>query len=182
MNQIMDELPSVIDFVTGRKLPRVGSEENRQAVEKFLVEQKGFLKSDIEVGVRIAFEVSGRPYASAVDLIVALENRRLVAVKCAAGSLGSREREILAAARIVDAYQVPCSVVSDGRTAIILDTVTGKKRGEGLDKIWSREQALLFAGTFKPVGLTEERIQKERLIFRTYDVMNVNVVRPGSHP
>jgi hypothetical protein len=182
MEKNMGEIQTVIDFVTGRELPLVGSEENRQAVEKFLVEQKGFSKSDIEVGVRMAFEVNQEYWQSTVDLMVSVENRRLMAIKCAAGSLGSREREILAAARIVDAYQIPCSVVSDGKTAILLDTLTGKKTGEGLDRIWSKEQAFLFSKTFKPVGLTGERLQKERLIFRTYDVMNVNVIRSDFAP
>ena len=97
--------------------------------------------------------------------------------KCAAGSLGSREREILSAARLLDTYQVPFSLVSDGKTAIILDTVTGKTMGQKLDDVCSKKEATEFLKSFKPLPLADERIIKERLIFRTFDSMNVNVIR-----
>ena len=36
----------ITDFVTGKDLPNVGAEVNRQAIERFLVEQKGYLYRD----------------------------------------------------------------------------------------------------------------------------------------
>ena len=35
------------DYVTGKEIPNIGAEQNRQAVERFLVEKKGFSKQDI---------------------------------------------------------------------------------------------------------------------------------------
>ena len=52
----------IADFVTGREVPNVGAEENRQAVEKLLVAEKGYLKEDIKVDVDIAITVAGQPY------------------------------------------------------------------------------------------------------------------------
>jgi hypothetical protein len=98
-------------------------------------------------------------------------------LKCAAGSLGSREREIVAAARLLDAYQIPWAVVSDGKTAIVLDTVSGKKIGDGLDAIPSRQEAIAQLQAYTPLAFPEERREREKLIFRTYDVENVNVQR-----
>ena len=171
----------IIDFVTGKEIPLVGAEENRQAVERFLVEKKGYLKTDIEVNVKIAFEIDGEPYRSALDLVVSVGGVRFMAIKCAAGSLGSREREILSAARLLDDYQIPFSVVSDGQAAHILDTITGKRRGQVLDDVWHREEAVGWLKDFKPVSLPDERAIKERLIFRSYDSMNVNVIRDDSN-
>jgi hypothetical protein len=96
-------------------------------------------------------------------------------LKCTAGSLGSWERETLAAARLLDTYQIPLSVVSDGKSAIVLDTVTGKKIGEGLQAIPSKKEARekLSASTLSP--LPADRIEPEKLIFRSYDSMKVNV-------
>jgi hypothetical protein len=134
----------ITDFVTGKEIPNVGAEENRQVVEHFLVEQKGYLKSEIEIDGEIEMNVAGETYTSQIDLIVSANDgaTRLMAIKCAAGSLGSREREILAAARLFDEnYQIPFSVVADGKTAIVLDTVSGKKVGEGMDAIPSKAEA-----------------------------------------
>ena len=39
----------ITDFVTGKEIPNVGAEENRQMVARFLVKEKGFSKEDIEI-------------------------------------------------------------------------------------------------------------------------------------
>ncbi|MCK5206305.1 MAG: hypothetical protein KAR15_20625, partial [Desulfobacterales bacterium] len=97
--------------------------------------------------------------------------------KCAAASLGSREREILAAARLLAENQLPFSVVSDGKTAIVLDTVSGKKLGEGLNAILSKKEAREKLKAIKPLPFPKEKQEREKLIFRSYDRMNVNVSR-----
>ena len=170
---------TIIDFITGREQPNVGAEENRQALERFLVNAKGYSKKDIEVDANIDLTIIGEPYRSQVDLVVSVDagKTRFMAVKCAAGSLGSREREIIAAARLLDNYQIPVAVVSDGKTAIVLDTVSGKKMGEGLDAIPSKGEAQKQLISTELLPLPEERHEREQLIFRTYDSDNVNVKR-----
>ena len=169
----------IMDYVTGREVPNVGAEENRQAVEKYLIDEKGYLKEDIEVDVDIAVTVAGEPYRSQVDLVVSPDggDTRFMVIKCAAGSLGSREREIVATARLLDEYQIPCAVVSDGKKAIVLDTVTGKKIGDGLDAIPSKQEAINQVKSLSPQAFPPERREREKLIFRTYDIENVNVQR-----
>jgi len=169
----------ITDYITDREVPNIGAEENRQALERFLVEEKGYFNEDIEVDVDIEITVAGDVYRSQIDLVISPEGgrTRLMAVKCAAGSLGSCEREIVAAARLLDDYQIPFAVVSDGRTAIILDTVSGKKVGEGLNELPTREAAMHMLQAFDPIPFPEERREREKLIFRTYDSANVNVQR-----
>ena len=169
----------IIDFITGRELPNIGAEENRQALEQFLVNSKGYSKADIEVDADIDLTIAGEPYRSQVDLVVSIDSgkTRFMAVKCAAGSLGSREREIVSAARLLDNHQIPVSVVSDGQSAIVLDTVSGKRMAEGLDAIPSKEEAQRQLTSTELVPLPEERREREQLIFRTYDSDNVNVKR-----
>jgi len=163
------------DFVTGKETPLIGAEENRQSVERFLIEQKGFAKQDIEVDAPIEITLSGDVYRSKIDLIVRVNGRRLMAIKCAAGSLGSREREILAAARLIDNYQIPFSMVSDGKTAIMLDTVSGQTIGEGLDAVFSKQDASEKLKALEFLPFPENRLNREKIIFRSYDSMNVNV-------
>jgi hypothetical protein len=179
MAEISKPYTMIADFVTGREVPNVGAEENRQAVEKLLVEEKGYLKEDIKVDVDIAITVAGQPYRSQVDLVVSADGgqTRFMAIKCAAGSLGSREREIVAAARLLSEYQIPCAVVSDGKTAIVMDAVSGKKIGDGLDAIPSKQEAIIQLKSYTSPAFPEERREREKLIFRTYDIENVNVQR-----
>jgi hypothetical protein len=171
----------ITDFVTGKEIPNVGAEENRQMVEQYLVNEKGFSKQDVAVDVDIEITVSGELYRSQIDLVVSVDDEhgstRFMAIKCAAASLGSREREILAAARLLAEKQLPFSVVSDGKTAIVLDTVTGKKLGEGLNAIPSKSQAQEKLKELKRLSFPKEKREREKLIFRSFDSMNVNVGR-----
>jgi hypothetical protein len=167
---------TLIDFITGREIPNIGAEENRQAVERFLVEQQGYDRQDIEVDVPIEIRPAGESYRSAVDLVVRLGGRRVLAVKCAAGSLVSCEREILAAARLLDSYQIPLAAASDGRTALVLDTLTGRKLDEGLAALPAKKELLTRWGELVFDPLPAERREREQLIFRTYDRENVNTL------
>ena len=170
----------ITDFVTGKEIPNIGAEENRQAVERHLVNEKDYSKEDIEIDVDIKLTVAGEVYRSQIDLVVSVDSGavRFMAVKCAAGSLGSREREIVAAARLIDEkYQIPFSVVSDGKTAIVLDTVSGKKIAEGLQAIPSKEEAREKMRSIELQPFPQKRLEREKLIFRSYDSLNVNVQR-----
>jgi hypothetical protein len=179
MSETIKPHTMITDFVTGREVPNVGAEENRQAVETFLVSEKGYLKEDIQVDVDLTITVAGVPYRSQVDLVVSPDGGPppFMVIKCAAGSLGSREREIVAAARLLDAYQIPRAVVSDGKTASVLDTVTGKKIGDGMDAIPTRQEAVDALESLTLTPFPAERREREKLIFRTYDIENVNVQR-----
>lgn len=167
----------ITDYITGQKVPNVGAEANRQAIERYLVGEKGFRKQDIQVNVPIRMQIRDQTYRSYVDLVISMDGRKLMVIKCAPGSLGSREREIVAAARLLDINQIPLALASDGKSAILLDVTNGQKVGEGLVAIPSRRELL---NNFKEVTLeplTGERREREKLIFRSYDSMNVNVIR-----
>lgn len=179
MSETSKPYEMIKDFVTGRMIPNVGAEDHRQAVERFLVEEKGYAREDIEVDAPICFDVGGETYCSVVDLVVSPDGgkTRLMAVKCAAASLGSREREILAAARLLDDYQIPYCLVSDGRRVILLETVTGKHLGGSWDAVPDKDSAAELAERLERKPLPESRREKTKLIFRSYDSLNVNVAR-----
>lgn len=167
----------IVDYITGVRIPDVGAEGVRQQVEKYLVTEKGYQKTDIRVDAPVVLGVRGEVYKSFLDLVVSVENKSVMVIKCAAGSLESREREVVSAARILEALPIPRAVVSDGRTAVIYDGVSGKKIAEGLDRIPSRLEAVHLLSEFQPEKIPEKKREKERIIFRSYDSMNVNVCR-----
>jgi hypothetical protein len=168
---------TLIDFITGREIPNIGAEENRQVVERFLVEQKGWARQEITVDADLELTIQGERYRSQVNLVVTVDLRRFMVITCAAGSLASWERQTVAAARLLGDAQVPFAVVSDGRSATVIDAVSGKNIGAGMEAIPSKADALrgLASARFEP--LPEERREREALIFRTYDRETVNVQR-----
>jgi len=72
---------------------------------------------------------------------------------------------------------MPFSLLKYGKTAIVLDTVSGKKLGEGLNAVPSKDDLKEKLNSSELIPLPAKRLEKEKLIFRSYDVMNVNVQR-----
>ena len=179
MSNTLKPYTMITDFVTGKDLPNIGAEENRQVIERFLIEQKGYLKDDVQIDANIEMKVAGEIYRSQLDLVISADGGkiRFMAIRCVAGSLGSREREIVAAARLLDDYQIPFSIVSNGITAIVLDTVSGKKTGEGMDSIPAKKEAIEKLESLELLPFPKDRLEREKLIFRTFDSENVNVQR-----
>ena len=63
MSSTLKPYKLITDYITGKEVPNIGAEENRQALERFLVEEKGYFKEDIEVDVDIEigdFDVPSR--------------------------------------------------------------------------------------------------------------------------
>jgi hypothetical protein len=162
------------DCLTGEPIPAVGAEANRQALLTYLVETKGYAKSDLATDVPIRVTAAGEMYVSTVDVVAQVDGETVFVVKCAAGSLGSREREALSAARLLEAAPVPLAMVSDGRTATLLDTATGKALGSGLAVIPDPASAGRYLAEHPRVPLDDKRRERESLVFRSYDSMNVN--------
>ncbi len=165
----------IVDFISGHSVANVGAEANRQQVERYLIQEKGYLREDVQVDAPIDVEIDGEVYRSVVDLVVRIDGRPLIAFKCAAGSLGSREREIVSAARLFADTPIPLAVVSDGVDATVLEVTKGKKVGNGLSAIPDRAQAVDLAQKDLLPPIAPDRLEREKLVFRSYDSMNVNV-------
>jgi hypothetical protein len=177
MTDVQKPYEIIKDYATGKEIPEVGAEDNRQLFERFLVEKKGFDKSDIDIDVDIETRAKGETYRSQVGLVVSVGDIRFMAVKCVAGALQSWEKEIISAARLLESYQIPYSVVVDGKSAMIWETFTGKLAGEGMDAVFSKSEAEKLLSSMELQPLPEKRRERESLIFRSYDSMNVNVSR-----
>ena len=178
MTTIQKPYEMIVDFITGEQIPNIGSEENRQKLEKLLVNEKGYDNADIQVDADIEVSFKGEPYRSTIDLVIVLENIRFMVIKCVAGAIDTWEREILAAARVFERnYQIPFCVVSDGQSALVIDTLTGNKVGNNIDDILSKADAIKVLKGITLQPLPEKRFTKEQMIFRSYDLENVNVKR-----
>jgi hypothetical protein len=169
----LTDLEFMKDFITGNNIPIVGSELNRQKMEQYLVAVLGYEKSAVEVSRTLEFTAAGEPWKSKLDLVVYAGETPVMVIKCAAGSLGSREKEAVAAARIAFDAPVPLAVVTDGDTALVFNTLTRKQIGEGLHAIPTPAQAADLATT-STEPLDAKNMERARIVFRSYDSMNIN--------
>lgn len=161
------------DYITGKEIPNTGPEEQRQAIERFLVEERGYPKESIRVDFPLRLRLGGEVHDTKLDLVVVVDEFPLMVLKCVAGSLDSWMRETVAAARILTpSHQLPFAVVSDGITALVHDAISGKKMGEGLEAVPSWEALSGWLSENALIPLPEDRVLRQGLVFRTYDLLN----------
>lgn len=162
---------TMTDYVTGLEIVDTDDERYRQKICRFLVEEKGYQKNDLEVGRKIETLFSGNFVVSKIDIVVRINDQRLLLIRYGPGSLVTRERPALAAARVLDPeYIIPVTVVTNGEDSEVLDTVTGKITGRGMTAIPNRQQTSDLAGAVRLSGPTGERREKELRILNAFDV------------
>jgi hypothetical protein len=145
--------------------------EARNMVSYLLLEKKGYLPEDIEK--RVVFEVKlGQETAySSVDFLISVSGKRAMVIKCAAGSLSSRERQAVAIARLIGSPPVPVAVVADPVNAEVLDVATGKVVGEGFGAIPVRDRIVEMLSEYSTKPLSLERLEKEKRILLAFDAI-----------
>ena len=160
------------DFITGETIVDTDDERCRQDLARFLVEEKGYAKNDLEPRLCIETLYNGQFVASTIDITVRAVGKRFMILRFAPGSIVTRERSAIAAARVLEpAYQIPLAVVTNCKDAEVLDTYTGKVIRQGLDKIPDMKETkdLLKSLRFEPFT-DETKKDRERRILNAYDV------------
>jgi hypothetical protein len=131
-------LGTLSDLLTGEVLDDTLDERYRQKIAGLLVNHKGFLRSDIEPRRELRLQADDRRAVIKVDFVVRVADRAAMVIRFGPGSLVSRERPALAISRLVEPYQIPVVVVTNGEDAEIMDGGSGKVFGRGLAAIPSK--------------------------------------------
>jgi hypothetical protein len=145
--------------------------EARKMVFYLLVEKKGYLPEDIEKRVVFEVKLGQETTYSSVDFLISIAGKKAMVIKCAAGSLSSRERQALAAARVIGSTPVPVAVVADPVNAEVIDVATGKVVGEGFGAIPIRDRIIQLISEYSFTPLSPERLEKEKRILLAFDAI-----------
>ena len=141
----------------------------RTVVKDLLLHGKGYRDEEIEVDKGFGITVDNREQSVSVDYILKLGGRRFMVIKCSPGAVESRERHLVSFARVVDAYQIPYAMVTDGVHARMLDAVKGDVVAEGLDAIPGRQKAVDLMNTTGFIPYPEERKEREKRILLAFE-------------
>lgn len=163
---------TLTDFLTGEELTDTDDERIRQRLARMMVEEKNFPRETLTPRMRIETLFSARFVTSTIELTVSLDARPFMIIRYGPGSLVSRERAAVAAARVLfPGHCIPLAVVTNGIDAELLDTTTGKVIGTGLaaipDVADAREILARLEILPPPSGLKRER---ELRILNAFDV------------
>ncbi len=155
------------DHLTGEELVDTDDERIRQQISRMMVDERGFRPDELQPRLTIETLFTRNFVTSTIDLTVLLEGRQTMIVRYGPGSLVSRERSALAAARLLNGdYRIPLAVVTNGRDALLLDTITGGALDQGMKAIPERGQlvGMLPSLIFLPPQDEEKRVREKRIL------------------
>lgn len=160
------------DYLTGEELTDTDDERIRQSITRMMVEKKGYENSELIPRSFIDTLFTHHFVRSTIDLTVSIRNMAFMIIRYGPGSLVSRERAAIAAARVIHPdYRIPLAVVTNGLEAELLNTVTGKILGNGLDSIPDRTAASILLPTLTFLPKQEGmKLEREKRILNAFDV------------
>ena len=101
------------DYLTGEELPDTDDERCRQELARWLVEENGYAVDELEPRRCIETTFNNQYVKSLIELTVCLDGFRIMIIRYGPGSLVTRERPAIAAARILEPdYRIPLAVVT----------------------------------------------------------------------
>lgn len=163
-------LGQLSDFITGRTLNDTHDERYRQKIARLLVERKGYLKNDIETRKDLLVEAGDKRAIVKIDFLINLSGRTCMIIKYGPGSLITRRRPALAAARLLAPYQIPVAVVTNGEDAEVLEGAGGGVLAVGLENIPSRVDLQHIADRTEFKTIPPQRFSMESRIVYCYEV------------
>jgi len=147
----------------------------KKGIEEFLINNKGYSKDEIETDTEFDVVIGNEICKSKADIIISIGDKKLILIKCSVGALVSRERQAIACARVINSYQIPFAVVTDGNHAEVLDTLTGEVINEGLEKIPSRDELKKMMERIEFKELPPNRAEKEKRILLAFDAIKCSI-------
>jgi len=163
-------LGEISDFLTGERIEDTHDERYRQKLAKWLVHEKAFLKSDISPRQSIIVTAGDNRAEVPLDFRVSPTDRTGMIIKYGPGSIVTRHQCALALARLAAPYQIPVVVVTNGRTAEILDGWTGRRLATGLEQLPSRPELIHIMAQTKWKAISPGHIEMASRIVYAYEV------------
>ena len=164
---IMGEL---VDFITGETLKDTHDERYRQKIGRFLVNRKGYLKTDIEPRKPMTVQANEKKAILKIDFIITLAGKVCMIVKYGPGSLVTRRRAALSASRLIAPYQVPVAVVTNGEDAEVIKAASAEVIAQGLDSMPAKSDLEQIAANEPFRAISHRQAELESRILYCYEV------------
>ncbi len=159
------------DLITGLPLPKREDEHVRQAAERLLLDL-GYAKGQVEVEARRQVEWQGGCLAVRADLLVRLAGRPALLMRCVRGSLVSREREAVAASRLLAEPWVPLALVYNGQEAELLEVRSGKVLASGLGVVPDPAELVRRLGEIQDHQPTPKETAQAARVYSAYSFIS----------
>ena len=158
------------DFITGEPLIDTHDERYRQQLARLLVNRKGYRKRDIKPRAGLVVEAGDQRARIKVDFLVYLDGQICMVIKYGPGSIVTRRRPLVAMSRVLEPYQIPIAVATNGVDAEIVEGASGNVMLQGLESIPSKSQLTEIVSVHDFAPIDADRAALESRIVYCFEV------------
>lgn len=133
-------LGELTDYITGDFIPDTHDERYRQKIAHLLVDTLGYDKKNISKSKKHLITANKKRAELNLDFLISHKNKASMLIRYAPGSIVSRRQCALGWSRIVEPYQIPIVITTNGEDAEIIDGFTGNVIETSIEKIPSKEK------------------------------------------
>lgn len=149
-------------------------------VVDYLLNTKGYSPDDLRVNYTADLALAdGKSFQTAADVLVVIDERPVLFVKCSMSSLASWDRHSVAFCRVGAGRQVPFAVVTDGVEVRLISGLDGSVSEGTLADIPSREEAIRVLAAMTATSFPEEKGERERRILFAFDAIRCPTLTEG---
>lgn len=159
----------IADYLTGESRECTTYEDLRQALARYLVEEKGYAPSLLVPRYAVAYEAGEDSFEREADIAAFCSDKRLglLLVFCP-GQINTYVREVTAMARLALPHPAPLAVVTDMREALLFAVNDGGALARGLRSLPGPEELDALAPVHCVRPLDAVRREREGRILHTY--------------
>ena len=146
----------------------------RDKIVRLLLSEKGYQEEDLELDVPFSLVMGPETFSLKASILIQMGGKKVVLIKCGAGSIMARERAALALARMFTDYQIPLTIVTNSEDATLLNTLNGETLECGLGAILEKGQLLDRLEGLSYVPLPEKRLKMEKQILSAFEALGMH--------
>ena len=143
----------------------------QRMVIDFLVSKKGYTINDSYINREFTINLADVSFTTMADIAIKIEDKIIIVIKCVMNSLESWERHSMAFCRIVEPYQIPYAVITDGESVRILDVLSGEVVSGPMDLMPSREDLIKKLPQIVLCPFPREKCEKEKRVLYAFDAI-----------
>jgi hypothetical protein len=151
------------------RIANMGLAHVKKAIIDYLLSEKGYSAEDLEIEREFRIELGAEVFTVKCDVILKVEGRTFLLVKCAMTSPESWERYTVAMCRVASNEVVPFCLVSDGDYAGLIDSTTGKVISDRFEQLPPKQEALRIVREGSSSPFVGEKAEREKRILYAFE-------------
>ncbi|KAF0185805.1 MAG: hypothetical protein FD164_66 [Nitrospirae bacterium] len=149
-------------------------------VVDFLLTTKGYLPADLRINHTAELTLAdGKTFQTPADILVVIDDKPALFVKCSMSSLVSWDRHAVAFCRVGAGKPIPFALVTDGADIRLISGLDGSVSEGRLEDIPSREEMIRVLASMTVSCYPEEKCDKERRILYAFDAIRCPILAEG---